>query len=168
MGIDLNQTRLDFASKVGVTQVINSSILGNKSLHSAIRGLPVFSGSSTPSNDARLVGPSLIVDTTGVPAVMEEGLKALSPLGKLIQITNQGPGSKVSIDLIAHMRDGVSFTGTIQGDADPYESIPRLIRWYRDGELPLDQMEKTFAAEKWEEALKCLHDGSIAKAVLLW
>lgn len=116
----------------------------------------------------RPLGPSVIVDTTGLPAIMQEALKAIGCLGRVVQITNPGPGSVISIPLPEHMRDGASFTGTIQGDADPDKSLPMLIKWYREGRFPLDQIEREYPVEKWQDALHALHEGSTVKAVLRW
>ena len=76
----------------------------------------------------------------------------------MVQLSNSGPGSSLSIDLPNRM----SLVGTIQGDADPYESIPRLIRRYREGTLLLEKLETSFPAEHWQDAL------SVLKAVLMW
>lgn len=66
------------------------------------------------------------------------------------------------------MAAGASLIGTIQGDADPYESIPRLIGWYRRGALPLEKLATMFPAEEWREALRALESGAVVKAVLVW
>lgn len=66
------------------------------------------------------------------------------------------------------MRNGASFIGTIQGDANPNKSIPMLIDWYRKGRLPLDQIEKHFPAAAWKDAVDALHEGTLVKAILLW
>ena len=157
---------MDRALEFGVTDIINSSSLRKSDeLATAIRSLPFFDQTAEPP---RPRGPTVIVDTTGSPAVMREALKALSPLGKLIQITNPGPGSEIAIPLPEHMRDGASFIGTIQGDANPNESIPMLIQWYRDGQLLLDKMEKEYRVEDWKDAIAALHHGTVIKAVLRW
>ena len=66
------------------------------------------------------------------------------------------------------MRDGASLIGTIQGDADPDQSIPMLIDWYRTGRLPLEKIEQTFPVDSWKEAVAALHTGATVKAVLVW
>ena len=162
---------------VGATYQINSSQLEkNTSLATAICALPPFEQPVTqlaelhdpPRKVALPRGPSVVVDTSGSPAVMLEALKAVARLGRVVQITNPGPGSTIPIPLPEHMRDGISFTGTIQGDADPDQSIKMLIDWYREGYLPLDKLEKEFPAEAWQDALAALHDGRVLKAVLRW
>ena len=59
-------------------------------------------------------------------------------------------------------------TGTIQGDADPKKSIPMLIKWYREGKLPLEKLEKFFKVEDFETAKEEMHEGVTIKPVLLW
>jgi Zn-dependent alcohol dehydrogenase len=43
-----------------------------------------------------------------------------------------------------------------------------LIKWYREGKLPLEKLEKFFKVEEFEQARKEMHDGSTIKPVLIW
>ena len=85
-----------------------------------------------------------------------------------MQLANHGPGSFVSVGLPEHMRDGVRLAGTIQGDSDPRKSIPMLVRWYREGKLPLDKLEKMFRVEDFEKAREEMNSGVTIKPVLIW
>ena len=109
-----------------------------------------------------------MVDTTGIPSLLQAALAAVDRLGRVVQLANQGPGSFVSVGLPEHMRDGVHLSGTIQGDADPKTSIPMLINWYREGKLPLEKLEKFFKVEDFEKAREEMHSGVTIKPVLLW
>lgn len=163
IAIDILPNRLQLAQDLGATHTINSKGMSKDELTLAIRNLPPFKESkSSPS------GPSGIVDTTGIPSIIQAALAAVNRLGRVVQLANQGPGSFLSVGLPEHMRDGVHLTGTIQGDANPEKSIPMLIKWYREGKLPLDKLEKFFKVEEFEQARKEMHDGSTIKPVLLW
>lgn len=74
----------------------------------------------------------------------------------------------MSVRLPEHMSAGVHLTGTIQGDADPRKSIPMLIKWYREGKLPLEKLEKAYKLEDWELARREMHDGGVVKPVLIF
>ena len=170
IAIDVTQSRLDLAREMGATHTVNSTALGDKTLSSVIQNLPIYSGTGTKTEITSPLptGPSIIVDTTGLSHIMREALNAVEQLGTIIQLTHRGPGSSITIDLPEHMRKGARFVGTIQGNADPVQSIPMLVGWYREGKFPLERMEKTFQVEEWETALKELESGQTVKAVLVW
>jgi Zn-dependent alcohol dehydrogenase len=128
----------------------------------AIRSLEPF------QNPAGQLGPSGIVDTTGIPTLLQAALASVDRLGRVVQLANQGPGSNVSVGLPEHMSNGTHLTGTIQGDADPKRSIPMLIKWYREGKLPLEKLEKHFKVDEFELAREEMHKGTVIKPVLLW
>ena len=163
IAIDILPNRLQLASELGATYSINSKGMSKDDLTLAIRALPPFTENKTSP-----FGPSGLVDTTGIPSILQAALAAVDRLGRVVQLANQGPGSFVSIGLPEHMRDGVHFTGTIQGDANLEKSIPMLIKWYREGKLPLEKLEKFFKVEEFDTARKEMHDGSTIKPVLLW
>ena len=163
IAIDILPNRLQLAQDLGATHTINSKGMSKDDLTLAIRNLPLFNENKTSP-----FGPSGIVDTTGIPSILQAALAAVDRLGRVVQLANQGPGSFLSVGLPEHMRDGVHLTGTIQGDANPEKSIPMLIKWYREGKLPLEKLEKFFQVEEFELARKEMHEGSTIKPVLLW
>lgn len=57
---------------------------------------------------------------------------------------------------------------TIQGDANPRKSIPMLIKWYREGKLPLEKLEKHYSVEEFKKAREEMHGGGVVKPVLLF
>lgn len=128
----------------------------------AIRSLDPFTDPTGP------LGPAGIVDTTGIPTLLQAALASVDRLGRVVQLANQGPGSSVSVGLPEHMSNGTHLTGTVQGDADPKKSIPMLIKWYREGRLPLEKLEQQFKVEDFEKAREEMHSGSVIKPVLIW
>jgi Zn-dependent alcohol dehydrogenase len=163
IAIDILPNRLQLASDLGATHTINSKGMSKDDLTLAVRTLAPFMESKTSP-----FGPSGLVDTTGVPSILQAALASVDRLGRVVQLANKGPGSFVSIGLPEHMRDGVHLTGTIQGDANPEKSIPMLIKWYREGKLPLEKLEKFFKVEDFDQAREEMHEGSTIKPVLLW
>ena len=163
IAVDIQPNRLFLAAKLGATHAIDSKRMSKDDLAAAIRALPPFTEGKAPP-----FGPSGIVDTTGHPFMLQAALAAVNRLGRVVQLANHGPGSFVSVGLPEHMRDGVHLTGTIQGDANPKKSIPMLIKWYREGKLPLEKLEKRFAVEDFEKAREEMGDGSTIKPLLIW
>lgn len=165
IAVDILDNRLQLAEELGATYIINSKGLSKDELVSKIRGLEPFDLSK---DEEAPFGPSGIVDTTGVPTLLQAALASVNRLGRVVQLANHGPGSKVDVGLPEHMRDGVHLTGTIQGDATASKSIPMLIKWYREGKLPLEKLEKHFKFEEFEKAREEMHSGNVIKPVLVW
>ncbi|KAK5071076.1 hypothetical protein LTR64_007579 [Lithohypha guttulata] len=166
IAVDILPNRLQLAQELGASHTISSKGLLKEQLTSAIRGLEPFdperAGEEAP------FGPTGIVDTTGVPSLLQAALASVDRLGRVVQLANQGPGTSVTVGLPEHMRDGVQLVGTIQGDAVASKSIPMLIKWYREGKLPLEKLEKFFKAEDFEQARHEMHAGGTIKPVLTW
>ena len=166
IAVDIVQSRIDMARSLGATHCINSKGMTKEQLTAAIRALPPFSQSEPGSQNP--LGPSAILDTTGLPNLLQAALASVNRLGRVIQLANQGLGSTVSVDLAEHMRDGVHLSGTIQGDANPKKSIPMLIQWFREGKFPVDKLEVFYPVEKFAEARQGMHSGEVIKPILLW
>ncbi|KAF9894016.1 NAD/NADP dependent alcohol dehydrogenase [Aspergillus nanangensis] len=154
VGVDRLDDRLALAKELGATHTLNTAG-SDMDLAEAVRAL-------VPA------GASLVVDTTGVPKLLEGGLEALRQRGKLVMIGVPPPGFELSVKATEHMNMGRSVMGCIEGDCIPKEAIPEMIRWYRDGRFPFDRLITYFEAHRFDQALKQLHDGSAVKAVLLW
>lgn len=165
IAVDILDNRLKLAKELGADFTINSKGLSKDELVQKIGDLDPFDSSK---GEAVPSGPAGIVDTTGIPALLQAALAAVNRLGRVVQLANHGPGSNVEVGLPEHMRDGVHLTGTIQGDATASKSIPMLIKWYREGKLPLQKLEKHFKFEDFEKARAEMHSGSVIKPVLLW
>lgn len=156
IGLDRVESRLKLARELGATDVIDGSKLGDKSLVDAVKEMT--SG----------LGPTITVDTTGVPALIKAGLESTRNCGKYIQVGSSPFDFKLEISLFQHMVSGKQIIGAIEGQAYPPEYVPRMIKWYREGKFPIDRMVKFMKADDFEQALKEMHDGLTIKPVLCW
>ncbi|KAL4808181.1 chaperonin 10-like protein [Aspergillus unguis] len=154
IGVDRYPARLDLAKSLGATHGIDTSPDGFN-LHNAI--LEIFPR-----------GVSTVIDTTGVPVLIEDGLKSLRQRGTLVMIGVPPPQYELGVKAIPHINSGKAVVGCIEGDCTPSEAIPKLIKWYREGRFPIDKLIKYFEANDFQQALAELHDGSVVKAVLSW
>lgn len=108
IAVDILPNRLELAKEVGADYTINSREIPADGLVHALRSLPPFALQSGPSAP---LGPSAIVDTTGIPSLLQSALAAVDRFGRVVQLANQGPGSFVSVGLPEHMSAGVHLTG---------------------------------------------------------
>ncbi|KAL4953878.1 chaperonin 10-like protein [Aspergillus filifer] len=154
IGVDRLSSRLELARSLGATHTLDTSPVGFN-LHKAITEL-------FPT------GVATVIDTTGTPAVIEDGLKSLRQRGKLVLIGVPPTQYELGVNAIQHINTGRAVVGCIEGDCVPAEAITKLIKWYREGRFPIDKLITYFEAHEFKDALGGLDDGSVVKAVLNW
>ncbi len=157
IAIDIIETRLELAKSLGATHTINSRNLDSGKI------LVDMVKKATHGQ-----GTSICVDTTGVPAVIEQALEFTGKMGKVCQIGVSPAGGTLSINLSTHMSSGKQLVGTIEGDSVPAKSIPEMIAWYREGAFSFNKFVKFFNAEDFKQAVAEMHSGETVKPILVW
>lgn len=148
VAIDLRADRLALAHELGATEVIdNSEVLAGVALDE-LRGL------------------TMAFDNTGNPAMIAAAFAALGARGRLVLAGVSPRGTSLAFDANRLMSTGRTVRGTIEGDADPPRFIPRLIEWYRRGELPVDRLIEVYPFAQINEAAADMVAGRTIKAVL--
>jgi aryl-alcohol dehydrogenase len=147
IAVDLHQHRLDLASELGATHVIDGSA-------------PDVVGQVLAATGG---GTSYALDTTGVPSVILGALQGLRMTGKLAMVGAQ-QGDLV-LDGSALL--GKTAIGVFEGSVVPQEFIPRLIALWQDGQFPFDRLVETFPLSQINEAEQASASGKVIKPVLL-
>lgn len=150
IAVDLHDHKLELAKKMGATHTINSK---NGDLESALR---------------ELIGPQgvdIIIDNTGVPALIEMAYRLTTPQGRVILVGI--PKANISIySLPLHF--GKVLTGSHGGNAEPHLEIPRYVKLNQQGKLNLrDLITDHFDFEQINEAITGMRNGSIAGRALI-
>lgn len=156
IGIDRVESRLSLAKELGATAVINSNTLGNKTLLQAVKAV------------ADGLGPTITIETTGVPALIKESLSFTRPVGKIVQVGAAPFDFNLDFNVFDWMVQGKQYIGAIEGHAVPAEYVPRMIQWYREGRFPIDKLVKLFPVYEFKTALEEMHSGITIKPVLRW
>jgi aryl-alcohol dehydrogenase len=151
IAVDLNGQRLHLALKMGATHFVNS---GTEDVFARI-------------TEITKRGVHFAFDTTGVPGIAEDALRALRTRGTAAFVAPSRFGTKFSFEARAIIGPGKNIKGVVQGNAISSEFIPRMIDFYRRGVLPLEKLITTFEFERINEAVHRLEEGSILKAVLV-
>jgi len=140
--LDRHASRLDLAQELGATQ--------------------------TATNLADLPGPfDFILDTTGVPGLVEQAIELLAARGTLALVGAYPPGKAMGVDLSAIMSLGRRIVGVVEGGIDPRTFIPRLIDHYRAGQLPIAKLVRTYSFAAIEDAFEASKNGTVVKPVLV-
>lgn len=105
IAIDLQQSRLDLAKKLGATD----TILGDdEELVQKVQKL------CEPGN-----GVNFAVDCSGVPVVVEKMVECLGTRGRAATVGAPSPGKKASIDIWNQLVMGREYVGCCEGDCVP-------------------------------------------------
>lgn len=151
--VEPNEKRRDLAIELGATHAIDPSA---GDLAEQIRAI-------VPK------GVDYVVDTTGIPAVVESLIGATAVRGTIGLIgVPSDPTGAISLNIIAALTLGLTVTGIIEGDSVPDEFIPELVALYRDGRLPVDKLVTTFRFADINRAVATQHNGDVVKPVLVF
>ena len=116
IGVDRVESRLKLAQDLGATHVIDGSKLGDKSLVDAIK------------ESAEGIGPNIVIDTTGVPPLINAGVESLRNKGRYYQVGSAPFDFKLQFTMFEFMVAGKSVHGAIEGEAYPPEYVPKMIQ----------------------------------------
>jgi aryl-alcohol dehydrogenase len=160
------------AGAVGLAAVMAAKIMGAGSiavldLHASRLDLARELGATETASDlASLFGSfDHVVDTTGVPALVQKAIPLLAARGTLA-LVGAYPPAPMELDLSAIMSMGRRIVGVVEGGIDPQSFIPRLIDYYRAGSLPLEKLVRFYPFSAIEEAFEASKSGKVIKPVL--
>lgn len=149
VAIDLREERVALAQELGATVGVVS---GRDDLKAALKGIG---------------GVHSAFDSTGHPKVIETAFRSLLPRGQLLCAGVSPVDATIHTNAMQLVFSGCSLRGTIEGDANPREFIPRMIAWYRAGKLPLEKLVTTYPLREINTAVADMVDGRAIKPVLL-
>lgn len=148
--VDLVGSRLEFAAELGAAHLVDSA------QHDPVEAIRSLTGG----------GADYALDTTGVPAVFSQMTKSLRVLGHGALVGAAPLGTEAPFDIGTLLLSGITISMVIEGDAVPKEIIPRLVRLYRQGEFPFDQLTKTYAFDDINQAFADSAQGRTIKPVI--
>ena len=145
--------RRELALSLGATHVIDPASGGE--LAAAVRAI-------VPA------GVDYVLDTSGHAAALQAVPKMLVARGTFGFVGLPASRETVLPGLLMEvMRGGFTYRGIVEGDSEPDEFIPQLMRLYVEGRLPFDRLVKTYPLAAINEAIADQHRGACVKAVLL-
>ncbi|WP_457492288.1 NAD(P)-dependent alcohol dehydrogenase [Tardiphaga sp. P5_C7] len=151
IAVDNKPQRLALSREMGATHIIDSS---REDVAARIRQI-------VPA------GTRFAFDTTGLPTLVEVALESLEINGTLGIVAPSKPDAKLTFESRAIIASGRTIRGIVQGDAISADFIPRMIDFYRRGELALERLIETFPFKDINAAVQAVGTGQALKAVLL-
>lgn len=148
VAIDLHPHRLELATSLGATHVVDGRAEDVAAQVIAATGR----------------GVDHAVDTTGVNAVCQAAIAALTARGTLALVGVAQPDLVIPGNALAM---GKRIVGVIEGDSDPQTFIPQLAQLWRDGQFPIERLVQTFAFVEIDHAESEAAAGRVVKPVLM-
>lgn len=112
-------------------------------------------------------GVDAVLDTTAHEKVLTEAVAALAKRGRLAMVgVPSDPDRRFDFSLLDIQSRGISLVGVVEGNADPQEFIPELMRLYVDGRFPFDRLITLLPFEDINEGVELQASGGAVKVVL--
>jgi S-(hydroxymethyl)glutathione dehydrogenase/alcohol dehydrogenase len=152
IAVDLHDSRLELARRLGATHTINSA-KGDAAelIKQALADQPL----------------DVFIDNTGVPAVIEMGYQLSQREGRVILVGVPRLGQNLNVySLPLHF--GKVLSGSQGGECKPDQDIPRYLRLLERGSLQLDRfVSARFPLEEINAAISAMRDGATAGRVMI-
>ena len=111
----------------------------------------------------------IVIDTTGIPEVISQGISILSNTGRMILVGQPAPGKFVEVMNAVNLFNGIgqSIKATQGGKTNPQEDIPRYIRLHKEGLLDVSKLiTHTFTLDQINEAFDLLKTGNVGRIMI--
>jgi len=156
IGVDLNPKREQIARKFGVTRFVDASSLGEGEI---VPLLVEMTGG----------GPDYSFECIGNVKTMRQALECVHKgWGESIIIGVAGAGQEISTRPF-QLVTGRSWRGTAFGGARGRTDVPRIVDWYMEGLVDIDDLiTHTMPLERINDAFDLMHGGESIRSVVLF
>ena len=113
-------------------------------------------------------GVNYALESSGQPPLASTMLDCMAKEGLAVTVSVTA-GAEVPIRLEPQiMNPSVTFAGCVEGHSNPKVFIPELVKFYKEGKLPVDKMNKYYKFEEIEKAFEESHTGGVLKPVIVF
>lgn len=150
IAVDVVPSRLELAKELGATHVINS-----KEEDAVEKVREITDG-----------GALYAIESTGIPAVLRQGVDSLATLGTIGVVGAPALGTDAGFDVNDLLLGGKSIQGIVEGDSTTKIFIPQLVDLYLQGRFAFDKLVKYYDFEDINQAAKDSEDGITLKPII--
>ncbi|HUR40448.1 MAG TPA: zinc-dependent alcohol dehydrogenase family protein [Verrucomicrobiae bacterium] len=113
-------------------------------------------------------GVDYAFEAAGVPVVLEAAFKSLKRGGRCVAMGLPHPAKTVTLTALSFAGEGKSLIGSYMGSSDPQRDIPRYLRFWKEGRLPVEKLHtSSLPLSQINEAFEQLASGAAIRQVLL-
>ncbi len=155
IAVDIDDTKLEWATRMGATHTVNSS---DNDPVPAIQAL-------TDGN-----GADVVIDAVGRPETWKQAFYARDLAGTMVLVGVPTPDMKIpDIALIDVFGRGGALKSSWYGDCLPSRDFPMLVDLYQQGRLDLDAfVTEEIALDDVEAAFDKMHEGGVLRSVVVF
>lgn len=150
IAVDVVPSRLELAKELGATHVINSK---EEDVVEKVR-------------DITGGGALFALESTGIPAVLRQGIDSLGTLGTIGVVGAPALGTDAGFDVNDLLLGGKSIRGIVEGDSTTKVFIPQLVELYLQGRFAFDKLVKYYDFEDINQAAEDSKDGITLKPII--
>jgi len=156
IGVDINPSKVEMAKKFGMTDFVNPREVGNDKVVQAIQDL----------TDG---GADYSFDATGNTDVMRQALECCHRgWGEFIIIGCAEAGKEIATRPF-QLVTGRVWKGTAFGGARGRTDVPKIVDWYMDGKINIDDLiTHTMPLDEINTAFDLMHEGKSIRSVIVY
>lgn len=95
---------------------------------------------SEPENDTAAFDSDVVIETVGKADVLANAYRAARRGGRIVTVGLPNPSEDLSINALSLVADGKTLMGSYMGSSIPARDIPRYIKLWRAGRLPVERL----------------------------
>ncbi|MFK8165250.1 MAG: Zn-dependent alcohol dehydrogenase [Lewinella sp.] len=156
IAVDINPERLEMARKFGATDTLLAD--------SEDEGLLQAAGTVKTMTNGR--GADFAFECTAIPALGVAPLAMIRNAGTAVQVS--GIEQEITVDMNLFEWDKI-YLNPLYGKCAPRRDFPKLMDWYADGSLLLDEMiTRTYSLAELQQGFDDMLAGRNAKGVIVF
>ena len=111
-------------------------------------------------------GVNFALESAGVPQMVSTMLDCMAREGLAVLVSVTGPAA-IPVELERQiMNPSVTIAGAVEGCSNPKVFIPELVKFYKEGRLPVEKLNKFYDFKDLGAALHDCHEGKAIKPIL--
>lgn len=146
IAVDVLQSRLDAALELGATHAVNGQA------GDVVERIKSITGE----------GAQYAIDTTGIPAVLLNNIRATAFGATIGVIGVAREGTMIPLGALS----GKTFMGIVEGNAVPQTFVPQLMSLWAAGVFPFERLITTYPFDQLDQAIEDTRTGKAVKAVV--
>ena len=112
-------------------------------------------------------GVNYALESSGQPPMARTMLDCMAKEGLAVTVSVTA-NAEVPIVLEGQiMNPSVTFAGCVEGHSNPKVFIPELVKFFKEGKLPVDKMNKYYTFDEIEKAYADSH-GGVLKPIIVF
>jgi alcohol dehydrogenase len=112
-------------------------------------------------------GADFVFEMAGVLPALRSALAMTRRGGTTVTAGLPAPGTELPVDIVRLVGEERTLKGSYMGSCVPARDIPRYIRLYREGRLPVDRLlGATLTLDEINEGFDRLHDGGAVRQIV--